>query len=74
MRVLFDGKMIDASFLRNVYVEKNKANAFDVVVDGDWLEHRVLETFPTEREAKDCVNKLAEKIIKADNDDIVDMR
>ena len=63
MRILFDGLLIDNLFLKDVGVAVSEVDStqFDVVAkNGD--NNRVLETFDTEREAKDYVNRLGQKM------------
>ena len=74
MRILFDGLMIDNLYLKDVSTAVSAVDTakFDVVAkNGD--ENRVLATFDTEREAKDCVNALGQKMKAAESGDIVDM-
>ena len=74
MRILFDGMLMDAMFLNDVRTEASEtADTFDAVsYSGD--RKTVLGTFDTEREAKDFVNTLGEKISDADHDEVVDVR
>ena len=74
MRILFDGMLIDAHFLQDVGTEASEtADKFDAVsYNGD--DKRILGTFDSEREAKDFVNKIGEKISEAEHDDVVDVR
>ena len=74
MRILFDGLLIDNLFLKDVGVAVSEVDStqFDVVAkNGD--NNRVLATFDTEREAKDYVNRLGQKMKAAESGDIVDM-
>ena len=75
-RVLFDGLVLNDRFLQNLktVVAGNKWDAVSFG-DNDIDEGFVLGTFETEREAKDYVNEIGEKMIASEAIyDVVDGR
>ena len=75
MRVLFDGKLLDAALLTDVETTVSSAkDQFDVVAKQGNDIIKVLGTFDTEVKAKNFVNTLGEKMMQAELGDVIDMR